>query len=209
MRKFTYYLCCILIWFATLLTIALLLVFCGIMPFVISWGYSTGGAMGHPQLWLISWGITLLFRHKVYKTILRENHDFSDSTGIALIICGAVWLLLNIGKFVWAIVVGIVGIMFYNFHKHKEDPDVMEASLLGIPMWRYYKYKKASEEISQIYKELGTESKTAHLKVDAIIKNLPNMNEWRRYSEFQFQKTASNMRKMVEDLHKYDNNPQE
>ena len=76
-------------------------------------------------------------------------------------------------------------------------------------MWRYYKYKKASEEIGQIYKELGTESKTAHLKVDAIIKNLPNMNEWRRYSEFQFQKTAANMRKMVEDLHKYDNNPQQ
>ena len=209
MRKFTYYLCCILIWFATLLTIALLLVFCGIMPFVISWGYSTGGAMGHPQLWLISWGITLLFRHKVYKTILRDNHDFSDSVGIVLIICGAGWLLLNIGKFVWAIVVGIVGIMFYNFLKHKEDPDVMEASSLGIPMWRYYKYKKASEEIGQIYKELGTESKTAYLKVDAIIKNLPNMNEWRRYSEFQFQKTAANMRKMVEDLHKYDNNPQQ
>ena len=72
--------------------------------------------------------------------------------------------------------------------KASNDPEVIEASELRIDIRRYKKYKDMSERISKVYKEYGLNSPIAEKKVNDIIKEAPNFNEFDRYQKYRMQK---------------------
>ena len=72
--------------------------------------------------------------------------------------------------------------------KAVQDPDVKEASELGILIFRYRKYQEAWDRIQAIYNAYGTDNPKAIKMANEIIEKLPNLNEWRRFSEKQCQK---------------------
>lgn len=96
------------------------------------------------------------------------------------IICGLV-----------AVVVGLFCMWIYQTIKASKDPDVKEASTLRIPIARYRKYQEAEKKIQETYAKFGTSSNKANKIVSEIISSLPNMNEWRRYSDFQEKKARN------------------
>jgi hypothetical protein len=96
---------------------------------------------------------------------------------------------------VYAIIAVVVFILYWwmvETSKAAKDPDVVEASELGIPIWRYRKYKEAWDKIQAIYKAYGTQSEMSFKMADEIIENLPNMNEWRSFSSKQLNNDIAN-----------------
>jgi pimeloyl-CoA synthetase len=81
----------------------------------------------------------------------------------------------------------------WNFIKSLKDPDVLEASKLHIDIRHYKKYKEIENEIQQLYKENGL-GEDSEKKAFEILKKAPNLNEWRRYSDYQFKKIHNEMR---------------
>lgn len=88
----------------------------------------------------------------------------------------------------------------YSFIKATKDPEVLEASDLRITITRYRKYKEANKKIQEIYRTHGTNSDHANKEVDRIISGLPNMNEWRRFMDYQLRKQHDEMQKMINRL---------
>lgn len=72
--------------------------------------------------------------------------------------------------------------------KATKDPEVIEATELRMDIRRYKKYKDMSERISKVYKEYGLNSSIAEKKVNDIIKEAPNYNEFDRYQRYRMQK---------------------
>ena len=89
------------------------------------------------------------------------------------------------------IIVGIVALYFiYNFIKNLSDPDVKEASDLRMSINHYRIYKEIFEEQMEYHRK-------GIMPPDRSNKT-PNMNEWRRYGEYQELKS----RKRIEDSFK-------
>ena len=88
----------------------------------------------------------------------------------------------------------------YCFIKATKDPEVLEASDLRMTITRYRKYKEANNRIQEIYRTHGTNSAQANKEVDLIISGLPNMNEWRRFMDYQLRKQHDEMQKMINRL---------
>lgn len=87
--------------------------------------------------------------------------------------------------------------------KAAKDPDVIEASELMIPIWRYKKYKDAWDKIQEIYKEFGVDSQISNNMANEIISKLPNLNEWRRYSDKQFKKSMKSFHDFEKEYNDY------
>ena len=88
-----------------------------------------------------------------------------------------------------AVVIFIIILWVRETAKAAKDPDVIEASELRIPIYRYRKYQEAWNKIQTIYKQYGTDTPTSNKMVEEIIRNLPNLNEWRRYGDAQLKKS--------------------
>ena len=61
MKKVAYILTSILLWLILVFIFAIILILIGVYPFEHNWGYSLGGGIARPQIWLISIGLVLLF----------------------------------------------------------------------------------------------------------------------------------------------------
>lgn len=88
-----------------------------------------------------------------------------------------------------AVVVFVVILWLRETLKAAKDPDVIEASELGIPIWRYRKYQEAWDKIQDIYEKYGINTPTSSKMASEIISKLPNLNEWRRYGDKQCSKS--------------------
>lgn len=97
MKKILYYTVLCVLWCLVLLLMALLMSFCKLVPLSYGLGYALGAGCAHPQLWMISLGITLLFRSKVYNVIQKDCKVFGKKTGVVIIVIGVVWLSVNLG----------------------------------------------------------------------------------------------------------------
>lgn len=96
-------------------------------------------------------------------------------------------------------------IPFYYMIKSLKDPDVIEATKIGLTIKRYYIYKKIWDEILQIYREDGINDKT-NFKIDKLIAQVPNINEWRKFSNYQEEKyRKDSMENLFQDLKKSQN----
>ncbi len=82
----------------------------------------------------------------------------------------------------------------YGFVKALKDPDVQEASKLHMSVKRYRIYKEIFEEQTKCYDE--------GLPVPNRMNDIPNMNEWRRYGEYQIQKQSESMFKELDSIKK-------
>ena len=93
----------------------------------------------------------------------------------------------------------------YCFIKATKDPEVIEASDLRMTITRYRKYKEAKNRIQEIYRTHGVNSPQANEYVDRIISELPNMNEWRKFMDYQLKKKQDETRKRIKEPWKYSN----
>jgi len=98
------------------------------------------------------------------------------------------------------IVVFVVVYWIYGAIKAAKDPDVKEATHLGMSIIRYRKYKDAFGKIQGIYEKHGLSSSASEKEVTEIISSLPNMNEWRKYSEYQSQKSTDRLKNRIDKL---------
>lgn len=99
-----------------------------------------------------------------------------------------------------AVVLFVVILWIKETKKAAKDPDVIEASELGIPIWRYRKYQEAWDKIQSIYNSYGVNNQISQKMAGEIIGKLPNMNEWRRFGARQRQKTTQRMYDMINEL---------
>lgn len=102
-----------------------------------------------------------------------------------------------------AVVVFITILWLKEASKAAKDPDVIEASELGIPIWRYRKYQEAWDKIQAIYKAYGTDSQMSIKMVNEIINKLPNLNEWRRYGDKQLKKSMKSFSDLQKEYDEY------
>lgn len=91
---------------------------------------------------------------------------------------------LNFATGLSALLVYVLLSITTNIVKSLKAPEVQEASELRMTITRYKKYKQMWNEIQTIYSEEGINSKTER-KVYDIIKQAPDMNEWRRFGDYQ------------------------
>ena len=96
MKKSVYYIVLAALWGATVLVLAVLLLLFGLFPMSYNFGYSLGGACGHPHLWVMAIGITLLLRPIVWRLIAKESKKFKTTTAIIVLVVGIVWLSMNL-----------------------------------------------------------------------------------------------------------------
>lgn len=97
MKKVAYILTSILLWLIFVFIFAVILILIGVYTFEYNWGYSLGGGMARPQIWLISIGFVLLLRPYIYKLIYKSNKCFKKSIAIGCIILGFIWFAMNTG----------------------------------------------------------------------------------------------------------------
>lgn len=91
--------------------------------------------------------------------------------------------------------------MIVQAHKinmpYEEYKEVATASLLGITdMRRYRKYKEWHAEYNRLLVEYGTDSKEANDYFESFFRQINFPDEWKRYSDYQYQKSLQEMRKM-------------
>lgn len=75
-----------------------------------------------------------------------------------------------------------------NTIKAMKDPDVIEASRLRMTIDKYKYYKSISQEIQNIYSIYGINSDISYKKVNDIIKNIKNKNEWHIFMNREIEK---------------------
>lgn len=102
-----------------------------------------------------------------------------------------------------AVVIFIVVLWVRETAKAAKDPDVIEASELRIPIYRYRKYKEAWDKILVIYEKYGTDSQKSVKLVSEIVSGLPNMNEWRRYGDAQLKKSMKSFHEIQNEFEEY------
>lgn len=102
-----------------------------------------------------------------------------------------------------AVVIFIIIMWVKESKKAAEDPDVKEASELGIVIWRYRKYQDAWDKIQAIYRTYGVDNQLSNKMVNEIIEKLPNLNEWRRFSQRQSQKSFRSFQEIQKEYDDY------
>lgn len=80
-------------------------------------------------------------------------------------------------------------------YKAKDDPDVQAASDLRMTLNRYRLYTRLYDEYQEYMDIHGANSKESIDKFKEIFKQIPNPNEWRRYSEYRLKKFSEESRK--------------
>ena len=94
-------------------------------------------------------------------------------------------------------VVFVIG-WLYQSSKSAKDPNVIEASNLGIPINRYVKYKEWSQKYKEISDRYGIDSKEAYQYMKSL--NIKYPNEWRRFNEREMQKMRDDIMSDLEEL---------
>ena len=102
-----------------------------------------------------------------------------------------------------AVVIFIIIMWAKESKKAAEDPDVKEATELGIVIWRYRKYQEAWDKIQAIYRAYGVDNQLSNKMVNEIIEKLPNLNEWRRFSQRQSQKSFKSFQDIQKEYDDY------
>lgn len=97
MKKGIYYASLALLWIVVITLLAILCLLVGLMPIKFGFGYSLGGACGHPQLWIVSLGVVLLLRPFVFRLVMGEKKNFKRTLPIILVVVGLIWLAMNVG----------------------------------------------------------------------------------------------------------------
>ena len=90
-----------------------------------------------------------------------------------------------------------------NYIKAFKDPDVRAASSLVMSVNRYRWYRQHYDEWQEAMTKYGTDSKEANKVFDEFFPKIKNLNEWRRYQEYRFNETKTNMFNSLNKL--YDN----
>lgn len=102
-----------------------------------------------------------------------------------------------------AVVAVVIFLWIKESKKAAQDPDIKEASELGIVIWRYRKYQEAWDKIQAIYRTYGIDNPVSNKMANEIIENLPNMNEWRRFSQRQSQKSLKSFKDLQKEYDDY------
>ena len=96
--------------------------------------------------------------------------------------------------------------MFIPYYiKAFKDPDVQTASNLRMSITRYNLYKQLWNEYQKFMEEHGVNSNESYEKSKEIIKQIPNLNEWRRFGNYMIEKEQ---KARMDELYKtlnYDN----
>lgn len=94
-------------------------------------------------------------------------------------------LKLILGGLVYIAVISLI-LIITNIIKSLKDPDVLAASDLRIPIYRYRKYKEWYYEHQRLMKKYGIDSKEANDYFVSFFKKIKYPNEWRKYQQSQF-----------------------
>lgn len=91
-------------------------------------------------------------------------------------------------------------IMSFNLFIHTikaiKDPDVIAASELGMSIRHYNKYKEIQNRLKELYEKGITEGG----EIKTLMKQIPNMNEWYRFSEYQYQLSCEKWKHELENI---------
>ena len=118
---------------------------------------------------------------------------FLSAIIIAPFICHIIFPNLSM---LWGgIVSGLLSVLVYilisvivSIAKSANDPDVLEANQLCIPIWRYNKYKEWNNELTRLIDEYGADSKEVNEYFHTFFSQVKYPNEWRRYCKYQLEK---------------------
>ena len=97
-----------------------------------------------------------------------------DSLTLRSIFCGVFSILVYF----------LLALITYSI-KATKDPDVQAASNLGMSITRFHLYQRIFDEYQDFLCEHDAESKEAYDKFKELFKQIPNPNEWRRYSKYR------------------------
>jgi len=64
----------------------------------------------------------------------------------------------------------------------------------------YNKYKVIQERLKELYNKGITEGD----EINKLMKQIPNMNEWRRFNEYHYQQEKDRWKQMLKDINKDD-----
>jgi len=81
----------------------------------------------------------------------------------------------------------LLGLITYSI-KAARDPDVKAASSLGMSITRFYKYQRLYDEYQDFMEKHGSLSRASEEKFSEILKQINNLNEWRRYQQYRYEK---------------------
>lgn len=99
------------------------------------------------------------------------------------------------------IIIGVIFLLFFMYHSIKaaKDPNVKAASNLRMTINRFNLYTRLYDEHQDCLLKYGVESQEAQLKGVEILKQVPNMNEWRRYCDYRSRMMQEERQKMFKD----------
>lgn len=90
-----------------------------------------------------------------------------------------------LGGLVFIVIVALITIIT-NMVKAAKDPDVQEASNLGIPVGRYRQYREWYDEHQRLMQQYGIESKEASAYFASFFRQIKYPNEWRKYQQSRY-----------------------
>ena len=118
---------------------------------------------------------------------------FLSAIIIAPIICHI--MFPNLSMLWGCLVSGLLTLLIYilisiivSIAKSAKDPDVIEASQLHIPIYRYKKYKEWNDKYMRLMDIYGEDSKEANEYFRSFWSQVKYPNEWRRYCAHQLEK---------------------
>lgn len=94
MKKIIYYSILCFVFILLDLFISSILMLVGLFPFIISYAYSLGRSIAHPELLLLCLGITMLLRPLFYKIVFKESKKFDNGITYAIIGFSVILFLL-------------------------------------------------------------------------------------------------------------------
>lgn len=97
-----------------------------------------------------------------------------------------------------AIVLSFILQWLYYTIKATKDPDVIASNKLGMSIRHYNKYMEIQNGLQKLYEQGITEG----YEIKRLIKQIPNMNEWYRFSEYHYQLICNKWQKELEEISK-------
>lgn len=102
---------------------------------------------------------------------------------------------------IFSLLVYVIFVFVINYIKAFKDPDVRTASSLGMSVNRYRWYRECYDKWQDSMTKYGTNSKEADKVFDEFFPKIKNMNEWRRYQDYRFKETQTNMFSKLNELY--------
>ncbi len=87
----------IILWIVFIIVIAIILSIFHLIPLSYNFIDSVAIACGNINVWILSLGITLLFRSYLYKQFFNIPRYYSPWTAISYIMVGLIWISLTVG----------------------------------------------------------------------------------------------------------------